>query len=211
MLCVANCAASPSWATSVLATTSSPDVSLSIRCTIPGRATPPMPLKPPGAMVEQGVDQSAVEIAGGGMDDHPGRLVDDEQMLVLEDDLERDILRLVMRGPRLRNGDFIGARPPPSPPDRAPARPAGRAPRRSLISAFSRSRDKRRHRGRQRAVEPPARGVLGDPGLNDGMPPRHRSLEMGIESRNFKVARALASLNRKRPIGAMAVDRGSHA
>ena len=52
-------------------------------------------------MVEQGVDQGAVEIARRGMDDHARRLVDDEQMLVLEDDLERDVLRLVMRGPRL--------------------------------------------------------------------------------------------------------------
>ena len=57
-------------------------------------------------MVEQGVDQSAVEIARRGMDDHPGRLVDDEQMLVLEDDVERDVLRLVMRGLRLGDGDL---------------------------------------------------------------------------------------------------------
>ena len=43
----ANCFARPSWATSVLATTRSPDVSLSIRCTIPGRATPPIPERLP--------------------------------------------------------------------------------------------------------------------------------------------------------------------
>ena len=37
-------------------------------------------------MVEQGVDQRAVEIARGRVDDQPGRLVDDQQMLVLEHD-----------------------------------------------------------------------------------------------------------------------------
>ncbi len=47
MLCAANCLASPSCATSVLATTNSPDVSLSMRCTMPGRATPPIPDKVP--------------------------------------------------------------------------------------------------------------------------------------------------------------------
>ena len=64
MLCAANCCARPSWATSVLATTSSPDVSLSMRWTMPGRATPPMPDRLSGAMVEQSIDQRAVAIAG---------------------------------------------------------------------------------------------------------------------------------------------------
>ena len=47
-----------------------------------------------GAMVEQRVDQRPVAIAGGGMDDQAGGLVDDQQMLVLEDDRQRDVLRL---------------------------------------------------------------------------------------------------------------------
>ena len=68
--------ASPSCATSVLATTSSPDVSLSMRWTMPGRATPPMPDRLAAAMVEQGVDQRPVAVAGGRMDDQPGGLVD---------------------------------------------------------------------------------------------------------------------------------------
>ena len=37
-------------------------------------------------MVEQRVDQRAVAIARRGMDDQPGGLVDDQQMLVLEHD-----------------------------------------------------------------------------------------------------------------------------
>ncbi len=53
------------------------------------------------------------KLPAAGMDDHPGRLVDDQQMLVLEDDVERDVLRLVMRRPGLGHGDFVGARRPP--------------------------------------------------------------------------------------------------
>ena len=40
----------------------------------------------------EGVDESAVGIAGGGVDDHPDGLVDDEQVLVLEEDVERNVL-----------------------------------------------------------------------------------------------------------------------
>ena len=38
------------------------------------------------AMGDQGIDQGLVRIAGGGMDDHPRRLVDDDEILVLIDD-----------------------------------------------------------------------------------------------------------------------------
>ena len=37
-------------------------------------------------MVQQGVDQGPVAVAGGRVDDQPGGLVDDQQMLVLEND-----------------------------------------------------------------------------------------------------------------------------
>ncbi|NIP97267.1 MAG: hypothetical protein GWO24_29085 [Akkermansiaceae bacterium] len=43
-------------------------------------------------MVEEGVDQSTVRIAGGRMDDDAGGLVDDDEVVVLVDDVERDIL-----------------------------------------------------------------------------------------------------------------------
>ncbi len=59
------------------------------------------------AMVEERVDQRAVEIARGGMDDQPGRLVDDEEMLVLIGDDEGDILRLVMRRAGIGDGEDI--------------------------------------------------------------------------------------------------------
>jgi hypothetical protein len=43
MSCFANRADRPWWAASVLAATITPEVSLSSRWTMPGRATPPMP------------------------------------------------------------------------------------------------------------------------------------------------------------------------
>jgi hypothetical protein len=67
----------------------------------PGNAADPR--QTAGAMVKQRIDQSPVEIAGGGMDDQPRRLVDDEQVLVLEEDGQRDVLRFVMRRRGLRN------------------------------------------------------------------------------------------------------------
>lgn len=43
-------------------------------------------------MVEQGIDESAVQIAGGGVDDQTGRLVHDDEIVILMHDGERDIL-----------------------------------------------------------------------------------------------------------------------
>ena len=42
------------------------------------------------AMGDQGIDQRAVRIAGGGMHDQTGRLLDDDQVLVLIDHVERE-------------------------------------------------------------------------------------------------------------------------
>ena len=67
---------------------------------MPGRADAADARKARAAMVEQRVDQRAVGMAGGGMDDEAGRLVDDDQMLVLVDDVERDVLALDRRIPR---------------------------------------------------------------------------------------------------------------
>ena len=77
---------------SVLATTISPLVSLSRRWTMPGRRTPPIPDKAGAAMRDQRVDQRAVGIARGRVNDQPGGLVDDDQMCILEADIERDRL-----------------------------------------------------------------------------------------------------------------------
>ena len=54
------------------------------------------------AMVDQRVDQRAGPVAGAGMDDKAGRLVDDDQLGVLVEDVERDVLALRLR--RLRLG-----------------------------------------------------------------------------------------------------------
>jgi hypothetical protein len=42
-------------------------------------------------MKEQGVDQRTTFGAARGVDDEAGRLVDDDEVLVLEDDVERDV------------------------------------------------------------------------------------------------------------------------
>ena len=60
---------------------------------MPGRATPgdPAVLGAAGPR-EQRVDQRvAVVMAGRRVDDEPGRLVDDEQVVVLVDDRQRDV------------------------------------------------------------------------------------------------------------------------
>ena len=68
------------------------DVSLSRRWTMPGRASPPMPIKLVAAMGDQGIDQRAVGIARRRMHHQPGRLVDHDEVLVLVDHVQRDIL-----------------------------------------------------------------------------------------------------------------------
>jgi hypothetical protein len=45
------------------------------------------------AMVNQGIDQCPVEVSRGRVDNQPGRLVDDDQMPVLEPNIQRDRLR----------------------------------------------------------------------------------------------------------------------
>ena len=106
----------------------------------PGNAADPR--KAAAAMMQQRVDQSAVRIARRRMDDQPGGLVDDQQMLILEDNPQRDVLRFVVRGRGLRNGEQERL---------AAADLEGRvADRRRFwdssaplrISAFSRSRDR---------------------------------------------------------------------
>ena len=55
-------------------------------------------------MVEQGIDQCPVEIACRRMDDQAGGFVHDQQMLILEDDRQRDVLRRVVRRFGFGNG-----------------------------------------------------------------------------------------------------------
>ena len=46
------------------------------------------------AMGQQGIDQSVLLMPGAGMDDQPGRFVHDEEIVVFEQDFERDRFRL---------------------------------------------------------------------------------------------------------------------
>ena len=52
------------------------------------------------AMMEQGVDQSAVGISGGGMDDHSVLFVEHDEVLVFENDVQGNVLRSC----HIRNG-----------------------------------------------------------------------------------------------------------
>ena len=58
-------------------------------------------------MIEQGVDERAVLVPGGRVDDEALRLIDDEHVPVLIDNVERDILRGGLDGPRLRQSDGV--------------------------------------------------------------------------------------------------------
>ena len=49
------------------------------------------------AMGDQRVDEGAVGLAGAGMDHHAGRLVEDDDVVVLEHDIQRDVLGLRYR------------------------------------------------------------------------------------------------------------------
>ena len=61
--------------------------------------------QPAGTVVKQRVHKCPVEIARGRVDDQSRRFVHHQQMLVFENDLERNVLRLIVRGLRLRNSE----------------------------------------------------------------------------------------------------------
>ncbi len=94
-----NWRASSWWAASFLATTITPEVPLSSRCTMPGRDSPPMPLRSPH-VVEQRVDERAGGVTGPGMHDQAGRLVDHHDVGVVVQDRQRQILGLQVPRPR---------------------------------------------------------------------------------------------------------------
>ena len=94
------------------------------------------------------------------MDDQPGGLVDDQQMLVLENDPERDLLRLVMGRRRFGHGDRVKA---------ARTRLGGRiANRDALRTRDSAARNQGleplarqcRNRRGKRTVKPPSGGIV---------------------------------------------------
>ena len=61
------------------------------------------------AVVEQGVNEGAVRISRCGVDDHAGGFVEDHEVVVLEQDFERDFLRLIVEGDGFGedDGDFV--------------------------------------------------------------------------------------------------------
>ena len=62
-------------------------------------------------MRDQRVDERPGGVSGGGMHDEPGRLVDDDQIVVFVDDIERQALTFNTGRLRRRQGNFIdGAR-----------------------------------------------------------------------------------------------------
>jgi len=56
-------------------------------------------------MVEQRIHERSVEIPRRGVNDQPGRLFHDQQMLVFKDNSQRNVLRLVVRRSGLGNRD----------------------------------------------------------------------------------------------------------
>ena len=77
---------------------------------MPGRFTPPMPGQALAAMGDERVDQRARIVPRRRMHHEPGRLVDDDEVVVLVDDGERDRLALRLRR-RGRRHDERDARP----------------------------------------------------------------------------------------------------
>ena len=156
---------------------------------MPGRLTPPMPDSDGAAMGDQRIDQRAVGMAGRGMDDETRRLVDDDEMLVLEHDVERDVLagdvglvrrRRVERRPRRRRRVCA----------RVARRPAVDAHAPASISAFSRVRENRPRgrRARKRSSRSPAASA---PTSNDSAASR-RLAARAVGARRGRGLRAAA-------------------
>ena len=74
-----NSAPIAAWVSSSLVATRTPVVSLSSRCTIPGRSSPPMPGEV-GAVGRSALTSVPDGVPGRGMDDQPGRLVDGDEV-----------------------------------------------------------------------------------------------------------------------------------
>ncbi len=88
-----------------MATTIKPVVSLSSRCTMPGRLTPPIPDKDAPQWAISAFTSVPGLVAGGGMHNEALGLVDDDDVLVLEHDIEGDILAFGLRRDGRRHVD----------------------------------------------------------------------------------------------------------
>ena len=72
---------------------------------MPGRSHPADAGKAGAAMGDQRIDQGAGLVPGGRMHHEAPGLVDDDDVVILIDDIERDILALGLGGDRLRHVD----------------------------------------------------------------------------------------------------------
>ncbi len=130
---------------SLLATTSSPEVSRSRRCTIPARQSS----SPPAMRPASACASVPLAVAARGVHDDARRLVDDDQVLVLVGDRERARRR----------------RPDPARPPVAARRAPRRARPRARAGACARPR-RRRARAPPRSAAPPASASPSGPARN---------------------------------------------
>ena len=172
-------------------------------CRCGGRSPAARPRRCPTAMPPQWWSSALTSVPSrlpaAGMDDQPGGLVDHDQMLVLERDDERDVLRLVVRaasgsGTATANMSPAAAR---LAPDRAPARRrAVTAP--GEISTFSRSRDSVGTASASARSSRQPSAAAGDRRFDDGNPPVHSARDVGDDVGDFKRRAATRSGARRR-------------
>src|SRR5579872_2809679 len=137
-------------------------------------------------MVKQGVDQSSVTIARGRMDNQSSRFVDNQQMLVLKHDLQRNVLWFVMCRLRLWNRNSHGF---------LAANLCRRIAQRLAIGFYGAAANKcleplsREGRDRccKRPIEPPSRMDDLKPHIDRPNSP-HPKLDMGIVPLVFNIA-----------------------
>ena len=185
----ASAATSAVCASGVRATTSSPLVSLSRRCTRPGARHQ----GEPGIEGQQRILQRVAGVAGARVHDQAGGLVDDEQRAVLEDHVQRQCLGLrgIQRRQVRLDAHLLPAQHPVLGPRRRPS--SSTAP--ASIQLFRRAREycgKRRARAWSRR-SPAASG--GQPQAHGcGTPPP--SPPVGSAARGFAI---LPPLNGSKP------------
>jgi desampylase len=125
------------------------------------------------AMMEERVDQRAIEIPGRGMHDEARRFVDDKKMIVLKDNFERNVLRDIMGGNGVWHINFkrqgrINFRRRVADGSASATDVPGRNQR---LNPFTRQR---RNAIRQRAVEPPADMIFAQLHRKSGKACAHR-------------------------------------
>lgn len=129
--------------------------------------------KLPGTVMKQRIDECAIRISGGGMDDHASRLVDDDEMLVLVNDDQIDLLRHRLGRRGLGNGEGksrFGAHLERRIADRRTAGSADMTGEDQRLHALARQL---RHKRGKRTIKPDAMQRRRDFRRNIGSSPRH--------------------------------------